>query len=180
MVTWSFLSLCRGCYCGARAERRNRHRFLPLLLCRKLAYVFGLARKSRTAILRCYSVVNGLERALAIGPRREHEVDFFWIEFRMLLPEKIPLGDWLAECRAVLHVDLPVVFRYLVQIVVPLDLIHDLAHVPQARFDIFARTVIGFTSIRPAHCFKRVGVHCCSFPTVREQLGREREPFPAS
>src|SRR5437773_6590679 len=81
----------------------------------------------------------------------------------MLLPEKIALGDWLPEGRAVLHVDLPVIFLNLVQAAVPLDFVDDLAHVAPGLFEFVITATIDFDSIRTARCFKLVEAHCDSF-----------------
>src|SRR5437588_3040502 len=90
----------------------------------------------------------------------------------MLLPDKIPLRDWLPEGRAVLHVDLPVIFRNLVQAVVPLDFVDDLAHVAPSLFEIVITATIDFESIRTVRCFK-LEAHCDSF--LRSTTAGQRE-----
>src|SRR5947209_2556149 len=124
----SFLSLFSWLILRHESREKEPAPVSSSALMPKTHYVFGLAQKSRTAILRCYSVVRGSERTLAITHRREHEVDFLWIELRVLLPEKIPLRDWFTEGGAVLDVNLPVIFRNLVQAVVLFDFVDNLAH----------------------------------------------------
>ena len=99
----------------------------------------------------------------------------------MLFPKKIPLGDWLVQGGTILHVDLLVVLRYLLQTVVPFDLVNDPAHFTPSRFRIFVTSFIDRTSIRTVYCFKRVEVHLSSFlqsAVAAEKRSRLRPLLP--
>ena len=96
----------------------------------------------------------------------------------MFPPEKIPLGNWLAQGGTVLHVDFPVVFWNLSQAVAPLDLIDDLVHFTAGGVGIFVTTFIDFV-----HSYRLLFQACRGSLELLSPVrgaGREREPLAAS